>query len=88
MGLLVDGDPATAWTTERYSSAAFGNLKDGVGVLLDLGRPVPIAEVRLLGLGPGQSLQLRVAEDGATDQPPDGGGFRGAIGEAQVMPAS
>lgn len=34
--LAADGDAATAWTTERYNSAAFGQLKDGVGIVLPL----------------------------------------------------
>ena len=32
--LLRDGDPATAWTTEAYSTSRFGGLKPGVGVVL------------------------------------------------------
>jgi hypothetical protein len=32
--LAVDNDEATSWSTERYRSAHFGNLKDGVGLVL------------------------------------------------------
>ena len=36
--LAYDGDPSTAWSTLEYrGSPNFGNLKDGVGLLLDLG---------------------------------------------------
>jgi putative peptidoglycan lipid II flippase len=36
--LSFDGDPVTAWPTLTYQgSPAFGNLKDGVGVVYDLG---------------------------------------------------
>ena len=36
--LAFDGDPSTAWSTLEYrGSPDFGNLKDGVGLLLDLG---------------------------------------------------
>ena len=38
--LALDGDPATAWETERYDSPDLGNLKDGVGLYLDAGRPI------------------------------------------------
>ena len=38
--LAYDSDPATAWSTLTYrGSPAFGNLKPGVGLLLDLGNP-------------------------------------------------
>jgi serine/threonine-protein kinase len=32
----VDGNPATSWATERYRSAHFGRLKNGVGLILTL----------------------------------------------------
>ena len=35
---VYDGDPATTWTSELYSSPDFGSLKKGVGLLLDLGQ--------------------------------------------------
>jgi serine/threonine-protein kinase len=37
-GLAVDGDQATSWPTDRYNSRQFGNLKKGVGLVLDAGR--------------------------------------------------
>ena len=51
---VYDGNPATAWTSEGYSSANFGGLgKKGVGVRLDLGQPTSVNEVTIdLGLGP------------------------------------
>jgi serine/threonine-protein kinase len=36
VGAAVDRDPGTAWRTEAYRSAAFGGLKDGVGLVLRL----------------------------------------------------
>ncbi|CAN5275591.1 hypothetical protein BH23ACT9_BH23ACT9_31260 [soil metagenome] len=60
---LTDGDAATGWSTVGYNTAAFGNLKPGVGILLDLGQEVDVAEVRLLGMTPGQSVELRSAVD-------------------------
>jgi hypothetical protein len=32
--LAVDGNATSAWSTERYKSAHFGHLKDGVGLVL------------------------------------------------------
>jgi hypothetical protein len=34
--LAVDGDRSTAWETDHYNSAAFGGLKDGLGLWLEL----------------------------------------------------
>ena len=59
--LAIDGNPATAWHTEWYASASFGNLKPGTGLLLDMGRTVTISTVRvLLGRLPGADFQVRV----------------------------
>ncbi|MCU1590830.1 MAG: serine/threonine protein kinase [Frankiales bacterium] len=54
-----DGDPTTAWTTDGYGSAAFGGLKPGVGLLVDLGRPTRIASVQVGLATPGASIELR-----------------------------
>ena len=59
--LAIDGNPATAWHTQWYDSAYFGNLKPGTGLLLDMGRTVTITNVRLLlGSTPGADFQVRV----------------------------
>jgi putative peptidoglycan lipid II flippase len=34
--LLVDGNPTTAWHTDQYRTAAFGNLYPGLGVSIQL----------------------------------------------------
>jgi len=59
--LAIDANPATAWHTAWYTSAHFGNLYPGTGLLVDMGRPVTITAARItLGLAHGASLQLRV----------------------------
>ena len=58
--LTIDGSPATAWRTQWYTTAAFGNLKPGTGLLLDMGRPVTITSAQImLGAITGADLQLR-----------------------------
>ena len=83
---VVDGDPATVWHTQTYSSPEFGNLRPGVGVLFDLGEPRAVREVRLSLPTPG--LDLRVH---AGDEPGAGlletealGAVRGAPGSTVV----
>ncbi len=59
--LAIDGSAATAWHTEWYTSAKFGNLKPGTGLLIDLGRRVTITSARItLGRAKGADFQLRV----------------------------
>ena len=50
----MDGKPGTAWTTDRYATPNLGGLKQGVGLLVDLGHRVRVGRVRL-GFGAGGS---------------------------------
>jgi hypothetical protein len=36
----TDGNATTSWHTEHYRTVEFGNLKEGVGIVLDAGSPV------------------------------------------------
>jgi cytoskeletal protein RodZ len=58
--LAIDGSRRTAWETDWYTTADFGHLQSGTGLLLDMGRRVTItgAEITLGGL-PGANVQLR-----------------------------
>jgi hypothetical protein len=59
--LAIDGNPATAWHTDWYTTARFGNLYPGTGLLVDMGRPVTITAAQIrLGRARGASFQLRV----------------------------
>lgn len=61
--LAYDGDPATAWATLDYkSSAHFGNLKPGVGILFDLGSPQPVGGVTLTTTLPGSTVEVRTGD--------------------------
>ncbi|GAA1149378.1 murein biosynthesis integral membrane protein MurJ [Ornithinicoccus hortensis] len=44
----VDGDDSTFWRSYWYTAANWGNLKDGVGLAIDLGEEVPVSEVTVL----------------------------------------
>ena len=56
VGLAVDGDPGTAWTTVGYNSAGFGGLKDGVGLWFDLGEAAPLDRITVTSDHPGYRL--------------------------------
>src|ERR1700733_13834959 len=78
-GGLADGDNSQVasyaitrgapgpWQSQWYATAQFGNLKQGTGLLLDLGRTATITSVRIdLASYQGANLQLRVGDtDGA-----------------------
>ena len=68
----IDGRPATAWRSDWYTTARFGNLYPGTGLLLDMGHPVTITGMRIsLGSAPGAALQIRVgAARGLAQLPP------------------
>ncbi|QIK74932.1 protein kinase family protein [Nocardioides piscis] len=67
--LVLDGDPETSWTTSTYKQN-FGRptgLKDGVGLVVDVGRPVDVREVEVATLGGPTSVSIFV-----TSKPPTG----------------
>jgi hypothetical protein len=57
-----DGNPDTAWHTETYRTAEFGNLKSGLGLVVDLGQPEDVVTVDLTLLGDGTDLELRAGD--------------------------
>lgn len=59
--LAIDGNPGTAWHSDWYTTANFGNLYSGTGLLLDLGHYRTLTGARIsLGSAPGADFQLRV----------------------------
>jgi len=59
--LAIDRNATTAWRTDWYTTARFGNLYPGTGLLLDMGRSVTITAVRIaLSQARGAGLQVRV----------------------------
>ncbi len=68
--LAIDGDPTTAWQTLPYLNyPALGNLKDGVGLVLDLGAAHDVSRVAVELQGSPTSLQLRAAPASAAVAP-------------------
>ena len=56
-----DGDPSTSWSTDGYRTETFGNLKKGVGLLVDLGSPQALKSVQVGMLTGGADIDLRGA---------------------------
>jgi serine/threonine protein kinase len=61
-GNVIDGDPATAWTTERYATPRFGNLKPGVGIAIQLDRAEKLTQVQVSSPTKGYAASVYVAE--------------------------
>lgn len=69
---VYDADPNTYWHTSWYASADFGKLKDGVGVVLDLGKVQRVGAVDVSFLGGSTSVELRTSTGSAAPNMPDG----------------
>lgn len=65
---IKDGTARTVWYTDRYNSDKFGNLKPGVGVVIDLGSPKAVDTVQLRLAGEGADLQLRAADSAGSSE--------------------
>ena len=65
--LSFDGDPSTAWSTVTYrGSPAFGNLKDGIGIVYDLGSEQTLAGLGVSGTA-GATVEVRVGDQAEGD---------------------
>jgi putative peptidoglycan lipid II flippase len=58
---LYDGNPATVWSTQWYATPHFGNLKNGTGFVLGLGRVREVSRVVVDTTTPGWTAQVYVA---------------------------
>ena len=56
------------WRTQTYRSADFGNLKSGVGLLLDLGAPRAVSSVTVEVAGGPLALELRAGDERASSE--------------------
>jgi serine/threonine-protein kinase len=68
ISLALDGDPTTAWETERYDTPEFGNIKKGVGVYLDAGRPIVARGVRIVTPKDGWNVRFYAARDSVPEE--------------------
>jgi hypothetical protein len=62
-GFRRDG---SSWRTQTYTSADFGNLKDGVGMLLDLGSARTVSAVTFDVVGGPIAVELRAGDTSTT----------------------
>jgi serine/threonine-protein kinase len=58
VGMAIDGNPATAWTTDHYETTTFGNLKTGLGLWVEFGSSAEVHTVTIASSLPGWTFQL------------------------------
>lgn len=87
--LAIDHDPASAWHSDWYTTARFGGLQPGTGLLVRLGHPETISAARIsLGGAPGASLELRVGDTPSLASLSPVARAAGASGTVTLHPAS
>jgi hypothetical protein len=77
--LVVDGDHQKGWTTEDYPRPKFGDMKPGMGILIDFGSPQQVETVQVELDPAGATIELR-----AGDVDP-GNGTHSPAGDQQVV---
>ncbi|MGW1873180.1 protein kinase family protein [Streptomyces sp. NPDC001975] len=71
---VYDKSLSTYWQTDYYKGATFGNLKPGLGVILDLGKIQQIGKVTVTFVGD-TSVELRAASSDAGTEPTSFGAY-------------
>jgi putative peptidoglycan lipid II flippase len=70
VSLAYDGNPATRWRTVQYfGNPKLGNLKRGVGLVLDLSAPQSVRSVQLKLSGTGTAVEFRVPQTDPSQTP-------------------
>ena len=74
--LAVDGDTSTRWTTVTYRFAPLSNLKEGVGLILELDQSVELQQIGLLTNSRNWTVEVYVgSEFGPNDNNFDAGAY-------------
>lgn len=58
----IDGNPKTRWQTHIYATAQFGGIKDGAGLLLDLGSAKQVGSVKVTIEGAPSQMTVYVSD--------------------------
>jgi len=61
--LAIDGDLQTAWVSEVYTDRRFGDDRDGIGLVFDLGQPREVRSVVLELVRGGVDVELYATDD-------------------------
>ena len=61
--LINNGDSSNGWYTERYTTSDFGNLKEGVGLIIQLVLPQRIDQIRISSPTIDWSFEIFASQD-------------------------
>ena len=61
-GAATDGDPSSFWYTQIYASTDFGRLKHGLGLELDAGSSVKLAQLKVTTATPGFTAYVEASD--------------------------
>jgi hypothetical protein len=86
--LAIGGDRGRPWISQWYATARFGALKQGTGLLLDMGRPVTVASVRVSLVNSGADIKLRAGSKPVPAWLPTVARVSNAGGTAQLKPGA
>ena len=68
----LDGNAAKPWHTDWYATPQFGNLQPGTGLMLDMGKPVRLTDMKLaLGPAAGADVSIKVGNSSTPSAPSD-----------------
>jgi putative peptidoglycan lipid II flippase len=85
-GKVIDRDPATGWSTDRYYDAdPFPKFKEGLGLLIQLPQPSALSTLTIDQKGTGTVVQIRSA---ATENPKALADTTGLSGPTVLQPGS
>jgi hypothetical protein len=79
---VIDSSTSSSWTTQQYSTADFGKFRTGVGLVIDMGKPVTVSKVKVLMPSAGQNgtVELHIGDTaGSSTDQTDTGGASGAF---------
>lgn len=62
----IDGDPTSFWYTQSYTTRSFGEIKDGVGLILEFEEPQPVDRVMVSASRVGWAAQIYDADEVAS----------------------
>jgi hypothetical protein len=79
---VIDSSKSSAWTTQHYNSADFGKLRNGIGLVIDMGKTVTVSKVNVImpSASENGTVELHVGDSqGPSAQQTDTGGASGSF---------
>ncbi len=62
LNALIDNNPSTTWSTERYNTRTFGGLKPGLGVILQLDHSTELSKLQVTSNSSGWAASVYAAD--------------------------